>query len=261
MERYRHVTVTSLQREDSVSSFSSVHSSLMAPWFTAADSPQPQGYFYAKTELPNGKPAALIDPGAWTTASGEDNGRALAVEARKSGYKSSQMKMSVPLKLAGVGDGVQECNWEASIPVAIPNGENTAHLFELETPLIGGTGSQLPIIIGLKTMSDKNGVLEMGRGRERLTFPGPGGYEIKWAPDAVHIPLERAKSGHLMAPLTAYDKLPTATGGVKPEAVPTLHAMKVDDPPPQQAKSQILNTSLPDLADPWERAFVKTRGC
>ena len=139
--------------------------------------------------------------------------------------------MSTPLKLAGVGEGVQECKWEAAIPVAIPDGEESAHLFELETPLIGGSGSHLPIIIGLRTMSGKNGVLEMGAGKERLTFPGPGGYRIDWAPGAIHMPLERALSGHLMAPLTAYNKLPKQQGGIKKEdAMPTLHALQANDP-------------------------------
>ena len=138
--------------------------------------------------------------------------------------------MEVPLKLAGVGEGIQECKWEATVPVAIPDGTGKANLFDLETPLVGGSGSHLPIIIGLRTMSDKKGVLEMGKGQERLTFPGPGGYRIEWAPGAIHMPLERALSGHLMAPLTAYDQLVKPEGGVKSEGIPTLHALQVDSP-------------------------------
>ena len=84
--------------------FGSASSSFMAPWYPAPNTPQPQGYFYAKTGLPDGRPAALIDPGAWTSA----NGRALAVAAYKNGYKSSQKKMETPLKLAGVRAGVQQ---------------------------------------------------------------------------------------------------------------------------------------------------------
>jgi len=210
-----------------------------APWFTAPNTPQPQGYYYAKTELPDGRLAALIDPGAWTSASGELNGRALAIAACKNGYKPTQKKMTTPLKLAGVGDGVQECKWEAAIPVAIPDGEDSAHLFELETPLVGGSGAHLPIIIGLRTMAGKNGVLEMGAGKERLTFPGPGGYRIDWAPGAVHMPLERALSGHLMAPLTAYNKLPQQGGIKKDDAMPTLCALQANDPPSPEMREPV----------------------
>ena len=42
-------------------SFSSVVSTTL-PWFTADGLTQPAGYFYAKTELRDGRPAALIDP-------------------------------------------------------------------------------------------------------------------------------------------------------------------------------------------------------
>ena len=77
-------------------------------------------------------------------------------------------------------------------------------------------------------MTARNGVLEMGNGKEMLTFPGPGGYEIRWAPGAVHMPLKRAMSGHLMAPLTHYDKLPKKTG-IKPEPAPTLHAVQTEE--------------------------------
>ena len=90
------------------------------PWYPAPDTQQPAGYFYAKTELASGEPAALIDPGAWTSAGGELNGRKLAIAATKAGFKPTQKKMETPLKIAGVGNGVQQCIWQANIPVAIP---------------------------------------------------------------------------------------------------------------------------------------------
>lgn len=40
-----------------------------------------------------------------------------------------------------------------------------------------------------------------------MTLPGPGGYEITWAPGAVRLPLEPAPSGHLILPTDAYDKI------------------------------------------------------
>ena len=100
-------------------------------------------------------------------------------------------------------------------------------MFDLQTPVVGGSGSHLPIIVGLKTMSDNMGVLEICEGKERLAFPGPGGYKIEWSPGTVFMPLERACSGHLMMPLTAYDKLPVQ-GGLKKDATPTLHATQAD---------------------------------
>ena len=78
--------------------------------------------------------------------------------------------MDPPLKISGVGDGVQECKWETTTPVAIPTEDGTAVPFDLQMPIVTGSGSHLPIIVGLKTMSAKNGVLEMGPGKEFLNF-------------------------------------------------------------------------------------------
>ena len=89
--------------------------------------------------------------------------------------------MDTPLKISGVGDGVQECKWETTTPVAIPTEDGTAVPFDLQMPIVTGSGSHLPIIVGLKTVSAKNGVLEMGQGKEFLTFPGPGGYKLEFA--------------------------------------------------------------------------------
>ena len=115
-------------------------------------------------------------------AGGKDKVQELARQAVASGRRPKEQKMETPLKISGVGEGVQECKWETFIPVAIPDGEGGATLFDLQTPVVGGSGSHLPIIVGLKTMSDKMGVLEMGEGKERLAFPGPGGYKIEWSP-------------------------------------------------------------------------------
>ena len=63
-------------REESFDSATST-TSVAFPWF-AAPTDQPKGYFYAKTELADGSPAALVDPGAWTSAGGQDKARDLA---------------------------------------------------------------------------------------------------------------------------------------------------------------------------------------
>ena len=99
----------------------------------------------------------------------------------------------------------------------------TADILNFERPVVEGSGEELPLILGLRSMKEKEPVLETGAGKERLTFPGPGGYTINWSPGTVHIPLEPAASGHLMAPCGEYAKVPAKAAGV---ATPTtvLHA-------------------------------------
>ena len=68
-------------------------------------------------------------------------------------------------------------------------------------------------------MAENNAVLDMSPGNERLIFLGPGGYKPEWSPGTKIIPLEKACSGHLMIPLTAYNKV--GNYGVKQET-PTM---------------------------------------
>ena len=82
------------------------------------------------------------------------------------------------------------------------------HTFE--APIVGGTGADLPALLGLKLLTRHNAVLEMMPGREQLTFPGQGGYQIEWSPGTVHIPLTRAPSGHLVFECDNYECLKPA---------------------------------------------------
>ena len=63
----------------------------------------------------------------------------------------------------------------------------------------------------------------MEDGKQFLTFPGPGGYKLETSPGSVRIPLQKAMSGHLMAPLVAYSKLKKMTG-IVPDDKQVLHA-------------------------------------
>ena len=75
----------------------------------------------------------------------------------------------------------------------------------------------------MKTITEHEGVLECGRGKERLTFPGPGGYTITWAPGAMHMPLERAPSGHVVIPCDDFASVASESSGL-PSRVLQLHA-------------------------------------
>ena len=133
-------------------------------------------------------------------------------------------------------------------------------MFDYEVPLIGshhgqgsqqvsnGSGSQLPLIVGLKSFKTKNAVLELEDGKEIMTFPGPGGYQINWSPGTVRIPMEQAMSGHLMVGCDNSDLLPQNRGGIEP-AISTLPVI-----PDQDAKTSqnVHSVQLQDSATPRE---------
>ena len=158
--------------------------------------------------------------------------------ATVAGLPVMQRKMNTPLRIHGVGSGTNKGEWEVRTPIAVPvlneNDELTTELFDFECPSIEGSGEDLPLILGLKSMTEKSGVLEMGKGKRMLTFPGPGGYEIKWAPGAVRIPLHDAMSTHSMIPCEHFDQLKQKKpAGGMPARKMTVHATKADkrEPP------------------------------
>ena len=193
------------------------------PWYPSKGQ-QPQGYFHASTHLPGGRLGAIVDPGAWTNLCGRKMARRIAEAAVAAGHEPTQRKMGTPLGIQGVGNGTQECRWETSLPVAVPSTEGGANLHLFETPTVDGNGEDLPCILGLRSMREKQGVLEMAEEKEMLSVPGPGGYKIEWSPGTLHVPLQNAPSGHLVMPVDHYDKVAEKPkGGLKTEGL-TFHA-------------------------------------
>ena len=122
--------------------------------------------------------------------------------------------MSTPLNIQGVGDGTQQCTWETKLPIAVPEGAETAHIHSFQMPIVEGSGEDFPGLLGLKSTRGKQGVLETAPGKEMLTFPGPGGYKNEWMPGAQHFKLENAPSGRLLIPISDFDNVKKQPGGV-----------------------------------------------
>ena len=103
-------------------------------------------------------------------------------------------------------------------------------MITVDAPVVEKSGADLPLILGLRSMAEKQGVIELDAKKRLMTIPGPGGYEIKWAPGAIHIPLIPARSSHLMIPCDLYENIPRG-GGLKPKEV-CFHALRHDQPEP-----------------------------
>jgi len=136
------------------------------------------------------------------------------------------------------------------LPIACRNdddGQSKLHRFEV--PTLEGSGGDVPALLGLRSISAKQGVLETKTGSERLSFPGPGGYKIEWSPGTEHFALEKAPSGHLVIPCDGFADVPTSTGGLPPATV-TMHANLGN--PEEMASSSSNDTSLQQRASFFE---------
>ena len=67
-------------------------------------------------------------------------------------------------------------------------------------PVIGQ--SNLPALLGLKSMEAKRAVLDMA-GR-MLYLPGPGGFHVQLSPGSIALPLVKSESGHLLLPCSKF---------------------------------------------------------
>ena len=67
-------------------------------WLPAPNVTQPSGFYYFKIGLASGRPAALIDPGAWTRAAGEDCIKARAALSQSGVFSARNELMETPLK-------------------------------------------------------------------------------------------------------------------------------------------------------------------
>ncbi|CAE8605145.1 unnamed protein product [Polarella glacialis] len=221
----RHSQLPSRDSSPASSGYVSTSSTVL-PWWPASAT-DVTSVLHSATRLADGRMSIVVDPGAWTNLAGARFSRMQAQRAVAAGHTPSQSPMTRPLQIQGVGNGVQSAKWQTELPIAVPNTDGTATLHRFETPTVEGSGEDLPALLGLRSIRSKQGVLETAEGKERLSFPGPGGYSIEWSPGTLHFDLEVAPSGHYVIPCDSFDLLPNTaaggSGGLPPASV-VLHS-------------------------------------
>ena len=99
------------------------------------------------------------------------------------------------------------CYQQGIYPVAVKYEDRPATLDSYQAHVATGCGEDLPAILGLISMQEKDSVIMLRKGKEVMAFPGPGGYKIEWSPGAKLLPLEPAPSGHLVIPCDRFSEL------------------------------------------------------
>ena len=97
-------------------------------------------------------------------------------------------------------------------PIAVPQRGGSATLQHLRSPIVEGTGSHLPGLLGLETLEAQGAILDMGR--KMLIFPGSGEVKMELPPGSLEIPLQKSPSGHLVMVIDDFENLVTKKGGV-----------------------------------------------
>ena len=180
-------------------------SSSAFPWWEMVREDNPninQGrptYHSMRTCTPDGRSGLLVDPGAHDNLAGSETIEAIEQQLRTHARKKL---LDEPLHVSGVGKSAQCATTAVSVDFdlgMLVDGHDSA-------PELGCTytapvipNSQLPMLLGLKSLRAKRAILDT-HGR-LLILPGEGGVEFRVSPGTLVLQLEDSESGHLILPM------------------------------------------------------------
>ena len=133
------------------------------------------GTYHADTRLSDGRTALLIDPGAVGNLSGSIWVQKQASLALEHGRHPKQTKRGRPLDVRGAGQGKSTCNYSCTLPIALRRTDGTFSGGTFETPTV--TNSELPALLGLKSLRQRRCIIDLTT--LRLHLCGPGDYTIE----------------------------------------------------------------------------------
>jgi len=166
--------------------------------------------YHVDTRLRDGRPSLLIDPGSVGNLGGDQWAREASKVAIDHHRRPEQVPRARALDVTGVGHGSQSCTHNCRIPIMMRqlNGQFTSGTFE--TPVV--PGSELPALLGLKSLTQARCILDLTTNQIHLCGPGKPQFELP--PGSESYQLEIAPSGHLMLPCSEFrlaDRHPRTT--------------------------------------------------
>ena len=123
--------------------------------------------------------------------------------ALQHGLKPSQNKRTRPLSVMGVGNGSQTCTHECTLPIAMSRANDTTFTGSFTTPVVAD--SELPELLGFKTMRNDRAVLDMVA--LQLHVRGPSDISLTLPPGTKPFQLEISPSGHVVLPFTNFENI------------------------------------------------------
>ena len=162
-----------------------------------------ENVYHSETRLPDGRPSLLVDPGSVANLCGDKWAQECAKMALQHGLKPSQNKRTRPLSVMGVGNGNQTCTHDCTLPIAMSRENDTSVAGSFTTPVVAN--SELPGLLGLKTMRNNRAVLDMVN--LQLHFCGPSDINLTMPPGTKSFQLEISPSGHLVLPCTDFKNM------------------------------------------------------
>jgi len=153
----------------------------------------------AETKTP-GKSQIIVDVGSNVNAVGkvtlDDHISRIPEDQR---HQIERIPRQHPMNINGVGEGATTCYDMVKIPIAVKwNKDQPQSKSSFVANVATGIGENLPAIMGNLSMTENDVVLVMREGKQTMIFPGAGGYKIVCSPGSKFLPMDKARSGHLV---------------------------------------------------------------
>ena len=164
--------------------------------------------YHIRSQLSDGRPALLIDPGSVGNLCGDRWAEAVARAAKRAGRTPTYEKRSTPLNVSGVGHGSQKCIYDCTLPVSLNRSREGAEGREGSIVIPSVQHSDLPGLLGLNTLRYNRAVLDFTT--LEMHFLGPGDSKVgkTLPPGSDTFQLEIAPSGHLVLPCSEFKSPP-----------------------------------------------------
>ena len=193
-------------------------------------------HFHIHTRLPDGRPCLLIDPGTVGNLCGDKWAKSVAQAAARNGHKPTYERRNRPLRVSGVGEGSQSCQYDCKLPIALrqcsDNPMPQISVGHITTPTV--PNSELPGLLGLQALRSNRTILDMNT--LKMYFLGPGDYDLTRGlpPGTDCFQCELAPSGHLVIPCCEFSG-PAQAAESTLTLITRHHQIPMVPPPPAEA--------------------------
>jgi len=166
--------------------------------------------YHIRTQLPDGRPSLIIDPGSVGNLCGDRWAKTVAQAAARNGKSPSYERRSKPLNVSGVGHGSQSAPFDCKLPISLKH-EDSRSVSSGTVTAPAVANSDLPGLLGLTALRKNKAIIDFST--MKMYFTGPGDYDLNKSlpPGTDCFQCELAPSGHMVIPCCEFDAKATSS--------------------------------------------------
>ena len=115
--------------------------------------------YHIRTQLPDGRPSLIIDPGSVGNLCGDRCAKTVAQTAARNGKSPSYERRSKPLNVSGVGHGSQSARFDCKLPISLKH-EDSQSVSSGTVIAPAVANSDLPGLLGLTALRKNKAIID-----------------------------------------------------------------------------------------------------